>query len=295
MDRRRRDGVQLLTCLSDTSTASESSHATSSTAPLDVSGTTVRENVGCSAPTVPASGEGTDVAASTVGVRSRAGRQEAVALASSDRRLRPGECRQRYECGPCFRPSGRDVLFDDPVVVYWATREGWTLKLQAMEPITVREARRSDREALARIHAEVARYYLDLALDYLQVLERFAEQLDADAPPVDRAALHLVAEADGEVVGALVARLLPPEAPAQREVTPELEATRLRIEYLATAAASRRQGLGTRLVEAAEAWGRDAGATVAETTTYQGSPLSVPFWGERMGYEELSVNLRKPL
>src|SRR5450755_2095119 len=48
MDRRRRDGVQLLTRLSDTSTASESSHATSSTAPLDVSGT-VCENVGCSA------------------------------------------------------------------------------------------------------------------------------------------------------------------------------------------------------------------------------------------------------
>jgi GNAT superfamily N-acetyltransferase len=102
-------------------------------------------------------------------------------------------------------------------------------------------------------------------------------------------------EARHVVVGALVARLLPPEVPTKREATPELGATRLRIEYLATAAASRRQGIGTRLAEAAEAWGLDAGATIAETTTYQGSPLSVPFWGERMGYEELSVNLRKPL
>ncbi|MGB0096329.1 MAG: GNAT family N-acetyltransferase [Solirubrobacteraceae bacterium] len=164
-----------------------------------------------------------------------------------------------------------------------------------MEPITVRETRRSDREALARIHAEVARYYLDLAPDYFQVLERFAEQLDADAPAVDGATLHLVAEAEGEVVGALVARLMPPEALAKREITPELGARSLRIEYLAVAAARRRQGVGTRLVEAAEAWGRAAGATISETTTYHGSPLSVPFWGERMSYEELSVNLRKPL
>ena len=80
-----------------------------------------------------------------------------------------------------------------------------------MEPITVREAQRSDKEALARIHAEVARYYLDRAPDYLQVLQRFAEQLASETPAIDSATLHLVAEAEGQVVGALVARLLPPE------------------------------------------------------------------------------------
>ena len=159
----------------------------------------------------------------------------------------------------------------------------------------MRDARRGDEQALARIHAEVARYYLDLAPDYFRVLERFAERLASEAPAADSTTLHLVAEAEGQVVGALVARLLPPEVPAKREITPEPGATSLRIEYLAVAASSRRQGVGTRLVEAAEAWGRAAGATIAETTTYQGSPLSVPFWGERMRYEELSMNLRKPL
>lgn len=191
-------------------------------------------------------------------------------------------------------PEGRHGGAAQPLVRVRPEHRRLGLKLQVMEPITVRDARRGDEDALARIRAEVARYYLDLAPDYFQMLDRFAEPLDAETPAIDSTTLHLVAEVEGQVVGVLVARLLPPEVPAKRDITPERGAT-LRIEFLATAAASRRQGVGTRLVEAAEAWGREAGATVAETTTYHGSPLSVSFWGERMSYEELSVNLRKPL
>ena len=95
-----------------------------------------------------------------------------------------------------------------------------------MEPITVREARRGDEEALARIRAEVARYYLDRAPDYFQVLERFAGPLGSEAAAIDSATLHLEAEAEGQVVGAVVARLLPPGDAAKREITPELGATR---------------------------------------------------------------------
>jgi len=153
------------------------------------------------------------------------------------------------------------------------------------------------RAALTRIHAEVAQYHIDLGPRDFQmpILDGFAEDLDAEVGGTDGVTLRLVAEAEGEVAGALVARLLPPEDGAKRQITPDLGETRLNIEYLATAAASRRRGVGTRLVEAAEAWGRSVGATIAETSTYHGSPLSVPFWEERMGYQEPSVNLRKPL
>jgi GNAT superfamily N-acetyltransferase len=164
-----------------------------------------------------------------------------------------------------------------------------------MASITVRAARPGDERALVRIHAEVARYYRDLAPDYFAALERAAEQFAAEPGASDTTTLHLVAEADDEVVGTLVAKLLPADDDASTGPGAGADVSRLRIEYLATEAASRRQGVGTRLVEAAEAWGREAGATVAETTAYHGSALSEPFWGERMNYEERSINLRKSL
>jgi GNAT superfamily N-acetyltransferase len=145
-----------------------------------------------------------------------------------------------------------------------------------MEEISVRDAQPADAEALARVHADVARYYDERGPHYF-----------------DAGQLRLVAEIDGEVVGALTARVLEPVA-AGADGKPEAE-TRLRIDYLATAAASRRSGIGTRLVEAAESWGREVGATIAETTVFRGSALSIPFWEDRMGYEELPMSLEKRL
>jgi GNAT superfamily N-acetyltransferase len=166
-----------------------------------------------------------------------------------------------------------------------------------MTSVTIRGARSGDGEALARIHAEMAAYYTQLAPRRFRspFLDGFAEELDAQLGLTDDPALYLVAESDGDVVGALFARLVPPRAGAEREIASDLGETRLSIEYLATAEAHRRRGVGTRLVEAAEAWGRARGATVAETSTYPHSPLSVPFWGQRMAYEESSVSLRKRL
>ena len=62
-----------------------------------------------------------------------------------------------------------------------------------MEEISVREAQPADAEALARLHADVARYYDERGPHYF-----------------DEGQLRLVAEVEGEVVGALTARLLEP-------------------------------------------------------------------------------------
>ena len=145
-----------------------------------------------------------------------------------------------------------------------------------MEEISVREAQPADAEGLARVHADVARYYDERGPHYF-----------------DEGQLRLVAEVEGEVVGALAARLLEPVT-VGGDATGDAE-KRLRIDYLATAAASRRAGIGTRLVQAAESWGRRVGATIAETTAFRGSALSIPFWEDRMGYEELPMSLEKRL
>lgn len=148
-----------------------------------------------------------------------------------------------------------------------------------MEEISVRDARPTDAEALARVHADVARYYEELGPRYFE-----------------EGQLRLVAEIDGEVVGALTARLLEPVVPGDpMGMGPQDTETRVRIVYLATAAARRRAGIGTRLVQAAESWGRRVGATIAETTAFRGSALSIPFWEDRMGYEELPMSLEKRL
>jgi GNAT superfamily N-acetyltransferase len=166
-----------------------------------------------------------------------------------------------------------------------------------MTPITVREARPGDGTALSRIHRDMALYYAALAPGHCQVpmLDGFADELDAQVDRSDGSTLHLVAETDDEVVGALVARLLRPEAGALREITADLGYTRLKIDYVATDETHRREGVATRLVSAAENWGRAAGATIAETSTYSRSPLSLPFWENLMGYETRTANLRKPL
>jgi GNAT superfamily N-acetyltransferase len=161
--------------------------------------------------------------------------------------------------------------------------------------ISVREARPGDGEALERVHADVARYYTERVPHYFRVAVLNGSGA-GDGPDVAAAGVQtlcLVAEVKGEVVAALAARLLTPEGEAP--AAGERQETRLRIDYLATAAERRRSGIGTRLVQAAETWGREAGATIAETTTFQDGPLSVPFWEERMGYEEVSTTLEKRL
>jgi GNAT superfamily N-acetyltransferase len=137
--------------------------------------------------------------------------------------------------------------------------------------VNVRPAQPADDAALERLHG-------DAGSDH-------AARSPAELRHRDGAAvLRLVAEVDGELAGALVAHVVARDHDS---------VLLLRIDSLVTAEAHRGRGYAARLVEAAEEWGRERGATVAETWTHDRD--RVPFWKGRLAYAEESVSLRKPL
>jgi GNAT superfamily N-acetyltransferase len=163
--------------------------------------------------------------------------------------------------------------------------------------IRIREAGPGDGPAIARAHRENAAYYSGLAPDLFRVpdgegLVEFVEPTPADN---SETTLLIVAELDGEVVGHLFAELLTPGETDRYQSSAELSEVRLFIQALSVLKSHWRRGVATALVEAAEAWGRDRGATVALCDTWPDSPVSMPFWTSRMGYAARSVRLRKLL
>jgi GNAT superfamily N-acetyltransferase len=162
----------------------------------------------------------------------------------------------------------------------------------------IRGYRDGDAAGIVRISRENARFYARFAPDYFRTPDEagFVELIEDDGEWRDAPEnLALVAEVDGEVAGYLEATLQPPLDTARWQAQRDLGETRLAINFVATADAHKRKGVATGLVEAAEAWGRSKGAAVAVCDTYIDSPLSVPFWERRMGYERRAVIFRKPL
>ncbi|HEX4519396.1 MAG TPA: GNAT family N-acetyltransferase [Gaiellaceae bacterium] len=160
----------------------------------------------------------------------------------------------------------------------------------------IRPGRPGDGPALARIHLDGAAYYLAFAPDEFQLPDEdgLVAYIEAELEP-DEGSLVLVADLDGRPAAAIFARIVPALEEARFQWNPAFAHTRLSIEYLATGEGQRRHGAATALVEAAEQWGRDRGATLAFTDTFLRSPASLPFWRDRMGYAERSVSLYKPL
>ena len=162
----------------------------------------------------------------------------------------------------------------------------------------IREYRDGDAAGIVRISRENACVYARLAPDYFRTPDEdgFVELIENDGDWRDAPEnLALVAEVDGEVVGYLEASVHAPLETARWQAQRDLATTRLAINFVGTADAQKRRGIATRLVAAAEAWGRSQGATVALCDTYIDSPLSVPFWERRMGYTRRAVVFRKPL
>ncbi len=161
----------------------------------------------------------------------------------------------------------------------------------------IRRGRLGDGEAIARIHRESSSYYAAQAPDLFNRPDEqgLAAFLEPGAGDNTETSLLLVAELDGEVVGSLYATLLAPDESARYQSPSDLGETRLFVDALAVLQEHWRRGIATTLVEAAEDWGRERGATVALCDTWPESPVSIPFWEDRMGYARRSIRLRKRL
>lgn len=167
-----------------------------------------------------------------------------------------------------------------------------------MSDISIRPAESSDAEALARIWVENCQYYASMGPDAFQVpnqdglVEWFASFLGEARKETE---LSLVATLDGEVVGSLEASIQQPVENADRQMLRELGERRLFVNHMGVAQEHWRSGVGTALMKAAEAGGRQHGAKRSALDTYMDSPVSVPFYERRLRYKRHSINLRKSL
>jgi GNAT superfamily N-acetyltransferase len=164
--------------------------------------------------------------------------------------------------------------------------------------VVVRDADERDAAGIASLSRENGAYYAAIAPERFRIPdeEGFAEFIRDDREWRERTdTIGLVAEVDGEVAGYLEASMQRPLESARWQSQRDLGESRLHINFVGTADAFKRQGVATRLVEAAEAWGRSQGASVSICDTFIDSDLSVPFWERRMGYERQSIIFRKRL
>jgi GNAT superfamily N-acetyltransferase len=164
--------------------------------------------------------------------------------------------------------------------------------------VDVRAARPGDGPGLARIWLDNAHYYLARFPDDFRepdetgLAEWFETLLTR---PHDDSELHLVAVANGTVAAFVYARLTEPDEHANRQMLADYPYRRVHVEALGTGDAFQRRGLATQLVEAVEAWARERGARAISVETYLDSPVSIPFWEDRMGYRRRSVKFTKRL
>jgi len=162
----------------------------------------------------------------------------------------------------------------------------------------IRFPRAGDGDGLARCWLDAAAYYAALDPDLFGVPDA-----DGLAPWLEERALSnatgdrcvLVAEADGQVVGYVVAALQHPSPAAARNFVRELGKVRVYIDLLVVGAAYRRRSIGTRLMDAVEGWARSRDAEILLLDTYIGSDLSVPFYERRTGYSRRALRFSKTL
>lgn len=167
-----------------------------------------------------------------------------------------------------------------------------------MTEIVVRASTAMDAHGCAGLWQEAGAYFQALNPDMFHTpsgagLARwFSRVHDAVTEQPDRQ--FLVAHRDGRVSGLLLAGVQRPDEAASWQFQSDLGRRRLHIDALVVTARDRRNGIGARLLEEAERWGKVRGAEVVTLETECDNPASVPFY-RKQDYVSRSLTFRKPL
>jgi GNAT superfamily N-acetyltransferase len=164
--------------------------------------------------------------------------------------------------------------------------------------VNIRALQAGDGEGLAQTWLDAAKYYVELNSELFQMPEanglvQWCEDWIV-AEPSENDFLR-VAEYDHQIIGFISATLHLPVTDGHRQLVRDVNMTRLMIDALVVQQAYWRHGVGRRLMEVAETWGRSRGAMIALLDTYIDSPVSVSFYEQRMGYQRRAVHFRKLL
>jgi GNAT superfamily N-acetyltransferase len=161
----------------------------------------------------------------------------------------------------------------------------------------IRPARLDDARGLADAWVEFGREYAAIDSDRFRVPDRrgLVEWFESNLERERSDELSLIAERGGRIVGFLDAQIWHPADDADLQIMREPGETVLKIDALMVKANDRRAGLATKLMKAAEAWGRERGATRSVVISYAHSPTSVPFYEKGMGYARTTIGYGKQL
>ena len=160
--------------------------------------------------------------------------------------------------------------------------------------ITIRPAVSEDADGIARTYLESAEYhagldpkrYLVPAFEAISARYREGRQ---HSPEAGEEGITLVAELSGDIVGFVDARLERSPDAMHREMI------YCHVVEIAVSSRHQNQGIGARMLEEAEEWGRRHGATFASLDYHAANTRAGVFYQQRMGYRVAAMIAIKPL
>jgi GNAT superfamily N-acetyltransferase len=154
--------------------------------------------------------------------------------------------------------------------------------------LEIRPAVPGDADGIARTFLESAEYHAEIdperyAVPAVEPIAARYREGRQHPPDAGRESVTLVAVLGGEIVGFVDARLEQSPDPMHRDMI------YCHIVEIAVRSAQRSQGIGARLLRAAEDWGRRLGAVFAILEYNAANTRAGSFYQERMGYRPASI------